>query len=363
MLFSERDMDVLRLLCWCQYIQPGDLQKVACETELCNLMRLGLVKQHRTSGAYALTNRGFLFMEDLFPGAVPSLAQSYHKDAIMRRLRVSRLALTAYRADVQIFTTSMAALSTSPALFLSAITRSRGSNPWGSTRVAAITRLGNMICAVHWVCPGIGKVALTDELTAFGNQAAPYRMLQRGMIFAGESYQDILAELTAPTPLKDAKLIPYGTVYRCIGLPVFLLSCDDTGAMQLRLMSVPDYRKRLTQAALKSQYCPPPEDLLGADALFQGTPFVMAADMDLRRIDAVLKTANERGCSQIAMAALEGQANAVLFSRYRDTGKARVFILTQAALTDVLGAPPALHTPSRLQFVTEKGEDVDAPLI
>ena len=363
MLFSERDMDALRLLCWCQYIQPGDLQKVACETELCNLMRLGLVKQHRTSGAYALTNRGLLFMKGLFPGAIPSLAQSYHKDAIMRRLRVSRLALTAYRAGVQIFTTSMADLSTSPALFLSAITRSRGSNPWGSTRVAAITRLGNMICAVHWVCPGIGKVALTDELTAFGNQAAPYRTLQRGMIFAGESYQDILAELTATAPLKDTKLISYGAAYHCMGLPVFLLSCDDTGAMQLRLMSVPNYRQRLTQAALKAQYRPPPEDLPSLDALFQGMTFVMAADMDLRRIDTALKTAYERGYSQIAVAALEGQAETVLFARYRDTGRARVFILTKAALTEVLGEPLQLHAPSRKQFLTEKGEVVDAPLI
>ena len=146
-------------------------------------------------------------------------------------------------------------------------------------------------------------------------------------------------------------------------LPVFLLSCDDTGAMQLRLMSVPNYRQRLTQAALKAQYRPPPEDLPSLDALFQGMPFVMAADMDLRRIDTALKTAYERGYSQIAVAALEGQAETVLFARYRDTGRARVFILTKAALTEVLGEPLQLHAPSRKQFLTEKGEVVDAPLI
>lgn len=363
MVFSERDMAVLRLLRWCQYVRPEDLTGLASKTELQNLMCLGLVKRHRTSGAYALTSRGLSFVGELFSGRVPNLSQSYHKDAILRRLRVSRVALTAYRAGVQIFTTSTEELSTSPTLFLSAITRGRGSNPWGSTRVAALMHLGGLICAVHYVCPGIGKVALTDELTAFSNQAAPYQTLQRGMIFAGETYQDILTELAEPGPERDTKLIPYGEVYRCLGLPVYLLSCDDVGALQLRLMSVPDYRRRLTQAALKSQYAPPPEDLPGLDAVFHGLPFVMAVDMDLRRIDAALKTAYERGCSQIAMAALEGQAEAVLFSRYRDTGKARVFILTQAALTEVLGGPPVLHTPPRMQFVTEKGDVVDAPLI
>lgn len=363
MLFSQRDMAILRLLYWCQYIRPEDLCRVAPEVELSNLVSLGLVKQHRTSGAYALTNKGHLFLRSIFSDAVPALAESYHKDAISRRLRVAGVAVTAYRAGVQIFTTSMEDLSSSPSLFLSAITRSRGSNPWGSTRVAALAHLGDLICSIHYVCPGIGKVALTDELTAFGNQAAPYRMLQRGVIFAGSSYQDILTELAAPRPEKETKLIPYGEVYRCLGLPVYLLACDDTGAMQLRLMSMPQYRQRLTQAALKSQYRPPPEDLPGLDAIFQGMPFVMAADMNLRRIDAALKSAYERGYPQIAMAALEGQAETVLFARYRDTGKARVFILTNAALTEVLGGPPQLHAPSQMQFLTKKGEVVDAPFI
>ena len=63
------------------------------------------------------------------------------------------------------------------------------------------------------------------------------------------------------------------------------------------------------------------------------------------------------------MAALEGQAEAVLYARYRDTGMARVFTLTEAALTDFLGGPPTLYTPTRTQFLTEKGDVVDAPPI
>ena len=37
------------------------------------------------------------------------------------------------------------------------------------------------------------------------------------------------------------------------------------------------------------------------------------------------------------LAALEAQAEAVLYARYRDTGKARVFTLTDAALQEFLG--------------------------
>ena len=363
MVFSIRDMTALQLLYWCQYVRPENFYRVVPETELLNLMCLGLVKRHRNSGAYALTANGLRFMQVHFPAAMPSLTQSYHKGALARRLRVSDFVLTAYRAGIHIFTTSMEELSGSPSLFLSAITRSRGSNPWGSTRVAAIAHLSDLVCAVHYVCPGIGKLALTDELTAFNNQTVPLRALRRGFIFAGENYGSILEELEAPQMTRGQKLASYGEAYRCLSLPVFLLPCDDVGALQLRLMSVPDYRKRMTMAALKAQYHPPPADRPDLDAIFQGMPFVMAADMDLRRVDSALQIAQNQGRPQIAVAALEGQADLVLFSRYRDFGLTRVFTLTDESLTAVLGAAPHLHMPARTQYLTEEGDVIDAPPI
>lgn len=35
MLFSEREIDALRLLCWCQYIGMDDMRKLLTETEQC----------------------------------------------------------------------------------------------------------------------------------------------------------------------------------------------------------------------------------------------------------------------------------------------------------------------------------------
>ena len=360
MIFSQRDIDALRLLCWCQYIQPEDLNVVSTSTERKYLIFLGLVRRHRGSGALTLSTNGRALLRDIFEGRLPQLTQSYHGDAIQRRIRLSRMALTAYRGSVDIFTTKTGSMMASPSLFLSAVSRSRGSNPWGSTRIAAIANLGNTLYAVHYVCPGIGKIALTDELTAFTNQTARFRNARRAFIFAGESYTDILTELEQTSKL-HTKLILYGDAYRCLQLPVHLLSCDDTGAVQLQIMSAPDYRKKLTQAALKNQYQPPPKDVPAWDALFQGLPFVMAADMDLRRVDAAIRAAHEQEINQIAVAALRGQAETVLFPRYRDTGLARVFVLTDEAISEVTGRPPVPYTPPRTQFITPKGDVVDAP--
>lgn len=283
--------------------------------------------------------------------------QSYHSHVVLRKIRVSKLVITAYRAFVNVFSTDV---QSDPAMILSSLTRVSGHNPWGSTRIASVANLGNTLYAVHYVCPGIGKLALTDELTAFTNQTARFRNARRAFLFAGESYTDILSELEQSSKT-DTKLILYGDAYRCLQLPVHLLSCDDTGAVQLQIMAVPDYRKKLTQAALKSQYQPPPKDVPAWDALFQGLPFVMAADMDLRRVDAAIRAAHEHGMKQIAIAALRGQAETVLFSRYRDAGLARVFVLTDEAISEVTGRPPVPYAPPRTQFMTPKGDVVDAP--
>ena len=359
-MFSQSDIDTLRLICWCQFVRPEVLNSISKPVEQDNLLCLGLIQYHKKSGAFTLTRKGRSFLQEIM--ALPNLTKSYHKDAVERRLRLTNLALTAYKGTANIFLTAPEELSDSPTLFLSAITRGRGANPWGSTRVAAIAHLGDLFCAVHYVCPGIGKLALTDELAAFSNQTARFPGAKRAFLFAGERYQDILTELEADTQT-DTKLISYGGVYQCLQLPIHLLSCDDTGAVQLQIMAQPDYRTRLARAALKEEYQPPPLDVPVWDALFSGVPFVIAADMDLRRLDAAIQTARSRGVKRIAVAALDGQAKTVLLPRYEDTGQAKVFVLTDEAISRVTGRPPVPYTPPRAQFLTEKGDVVDAPPI
>ncbi len=361
-IFSRRDIDALRLACWCQAIDPKDLRKLLTETEYENLISMKLIRRHERSGAVMLTAGGLSLLKMVYgDSAIPKVSQCYRTSIILRRLRLAKLVLTAYQGNIDPFATSTSDLLQESRLFLSSLTRDRGTNPWGSTRIAAIAHLGDMICAMHYVCPGIGKLALTDELAAFSNQTAQFQDAKRVFIFAGESYSDILTELETSDPDTDSKLTSYGGAYRCLQLPVHLLSCDDTGAVQLQIMAQPDYRRHLTRAALKSEYQPSP--LPTWDALFRGMPFVLAANMDLRRLDAAVAAARQEGFQKIAVAALKGQAEAVLFPRYRDTGQARVFILTDEAVAEVTGRPPVPYTPPRTQFLTEKGETVDAPPI
>ena len=86
----------------------------------------------------------------------------------------------------------------------------------------------------------------------------------------------------------------------------------------------------------------------------------MAADMDLRRIDAAVEAARSDGISQIALAALPEQVGTVLNRRYRETGKARVFTITESALRELLGSTTPYALPN-LPFFTSEGSVLDVP--
>lgn len=363
MIFSVRDIDVLRLLCWCQNIRPDDLNFASTETERENLTFLALIKRHERSGTLTITAYGKTLLHTILEGAVPDQTFSYRQDIIQRRVRLSLLLMTAYRAGINVFTTTANSLSGQDAFFLTAVTRNRGHNPWGSARVGAIAHLGDVYYAAHYVCPDIGRMAVNDELAAFHNHTNFGKNTRRAFLFAGESYESIIEELKVLDEKKDGKLIRYGEAYRGLHAPIHLLSCDETGAQQLQIMAVSGYREKLTRLMLRSAYQPPPEDAPAWDGLYNGRPFVIGADMNLRRIDAAIRMARQRNCLPIALAALDGQGSAVLLRRYADPGYATVYKVTDGVLTELLGRTPSLYVPPHTQFLTKKGDVINAPLI
>ena len=360
MMLSCRDLDILRLLRWCRMIRSKELCEAFSKDEVMNLSAAQMIRFSDAAKAWLLTPCGNRVLGSAGFVLPPATAPTYREPDIIRRLRLAQIVTTAYAAGVNVFLMKESALQSSPSLFLPFLHRNRGSNPWGSTRVAALLHTGDLMCTVHWVSPGIGCVALTDELTAFQNHTAAISAKQRAMIFAASNYEEILAELDAAQENQNTRLQSYREVYDCLKLPLFLLPCNDTGCLQLRIMGVPNYRELLARIILKSHYVSPPANRAMYDAMYQGAPFVMAADMNLRRIDAAVETACSDGLSRIVLAAFPEQVEAVLNRRYRETGKARVFTITESALLELLGSI-APYAPPDLPFYTSEGSVLDVP--
>ena len=54
----------------------------------------------------------------------------------------------------------------------------------------------------------------------------------------------------------NTRLQSYREVYDCLKLPLFLLPCNETGCLQLRILGTPNYRELLARIILKSHYVP-----------------------------------------------------------------------------------------------------------
>jgi hypothetical protein len=148
------------------------LSNVFSETEILNLIGAGFIKLHQPSESFVLVARGHRFLEDECGIDAPRTVASYKENDIARRVRTARLALTAYRAGLNIFTSGLDELAAGSSFFLPSVARGRGRNPWGNTRVAAIGCLGNLLCAVYSLYAKCGRLALSDELRAFTGNIA-----------------------------------------------------------------------------------------------------------------------------------------------------------------------------------------------
>ena len=103
MVFCVREIEALRLLGWCQYIRPAQLLRVVSETELSNLLTMKLIKYHSKSEALILTAEGRrLLAENIW---LPDTPRTYHADAVVRRLRLASLLLTAYQSGINVYAT------------------------------------------------------------------------------------------------------------------------------------------------------------------------------------------------------------------------------------------------------------------
>jgi hypothetical protein len=364
MLFSVRDMDILRLLRWCRFILPEDLSRCFSEAEIHNLIAAGLLKTHSKSGALILTVNGNRLLDRAFSKILPDIPLSYSEKDIRRRLRVARLTLTSYKAGLDVFSDDITGLANDSTFFMPSVMRGRGKNPWGNTRIAALANTGGTVYGIHSVCTDAGKLALADELRAFTNNTGFITDSPRAIIFAGESYSALADELVCAKDEFGKRIVSYGEAYRRITVPVHLLSCDDVGAKQLRVMSQPDYRVKLVRAALPWDYLPPPASGADCDGIFEGAPLLMAADMDLRRVDAAYELQKSRGNKRIGLLVFKGQAESFFYKRYRDTGKARVFEITDDALREFFGGSPlTLCEPPDAPFIPSKGVTLRVPPI
>lgn len=362
MLFSVKEIEALQLLRWCRYVPKEELLKTFSEEEIEPLMKLGFMTLYKKRNGYILTNPGHRFLESFSDDLPEKVRPSYHEEDMQRKGRVAAFAITTYRAGLMT-ACAKSELEKTGTCYLTSQSRNTGINPWGNSRIAAIVHLGDILCSVHYIAPGIGKISLVDELNTFNNNTASLRDFRRAVIYTGESYESILEALSERNEEPESRRTTYADAFGKFSMPVFIVPCDTVGAMQLSMMRMPDYRQRMVKIAFGDTgiVSPPPADHPEWDAMYQGRPLVMAADMDFLRIDAAVGSAAASPYKKAYLLCLEGQKEP-LRKKYKAKGMAEsiIYILWEKP---ELKREVFLYTPPDRQFETAKGEVIHVPPI
>ena len=101
---------------------------------------------------------------------------------------------------------------------------------------------------------------MTNELGHLHNLASVFSETldtPQALILAGESYQSVYEVLTKKTLSKrhgKKGFVDYSEAYQKLSIPACIVSCDNTGVMQLAVMRQTDYRARIAQAAFGARW-------------------------------------------------------------------------------------------------------------
>jgi len=342
LLLTVRELELLKLLCWCRTVPPPEAwtADIYNENDVLIWENLGLVAVSRNGkyirprpNAYKmLETAGYSFYGDVTPQTKQHTLDRWNTAA--------KIVFTFHSAGIDVFNDTA---GHSPDIYISALaakSRSIG-NPFGSTKFYGIFQTSETLYLVFYADDA--GVYFQKELTLFHSYIDRSPIQKTGLIFMGSSSLEIgdtVFHVRSPTEQAKKKYNTdsFGKIFSTTSLPVHFVPLGREGAQMLRYIAMPQYRERLTKLILRRSYQPPYDGLPDTDAVHYQPPHLPAAitlDMDIKRIDRAIIAAKEHGFPKIVLYALPEQMS---FLREHYKGQADVIMVNTAGLEKELGA-------------------------
>jgi hypothetical protein len=366
MILDNFDLLMLRLAGKYRWLPSGSLgafRQDAHKAGIDALFGLGFMKAARGGKYVMLTQKGCKFLRGLGHPADGAGNRAYENNpALRRRLEVCRVMLTALRAGTDTLRDGVDSLREQPVFYPAFALRTGEGNLMNAASCVGFGHWGDAVYMLQYAGAESRGMYLSNELSRLRGIAAVYGGLNApaAMIFAGESCAEVYERVQRAAPREAQSrtvrgFTDYADAYRLCDVPVHLLSCDETGAVQLAIMSEPGYRDKIAFAAFGGKLTRD-ADIPGADGCVDGRPLVIAADMDVRRVFRVIAEAQRLGRREVMLAALRGQIRDFWLKTLPKDKGVTPLVIGENVLTAAFGKPITLYTPPRGAAVDKNGE-------
>ncbi len=364
MIFDAAEIELLRLAGWFKGL-PSDLSQrfassVFSPAGIDALEAFRLLYHAGERRQYRLTPLGWDFLAEIgFP--YPQDAK-YVSDPVKtrRREQAAKVMLTFHRAGFDVFRDGLEALD-HPGVFLSteAMQRSlrrQNTKVWNGLRMCGVGRLGDCGCLAHFADER--GMYFVNEMTRFRQATAG--CAQTISVYAADRYTDAAWWLIHEPPAGETKhksdWTSFCTAARMTQIPLHLLECSDAGAVQLLVMGTPGYRERIARLVLAEAYQPSHGGLPDTDASLDGTPLVVAMDMDVKRLQRACQAAFGAGLSRLSIVAFPEQLG-TLVELFGAVGQIEFYQVEKEQVAEALRL--RLHDPGKEPFCRKEGGYLD----
>lgn len=366
MLYDRRDFGLLRLAGTYQWIPLAPLRALTSLQQLCHeaelLSTLGLLTFSRSNQYLMPSPAGYQFLASMeLDCRAPTKRPYAQSPALRRRLEVGTILLTCLGAGIEPAYDKVERLKRQPVFLPAFALRGGDGNLMNAASCAGFGHWGDQAYLLLYVSRRSPGFFMNNELSHLHNLASVFSErldTPQVLLLAGESYRSVYEVLSDRTPSeRNGKkgFVDYSQAYPRLGIPVFLVSCDNTGVMQLAIMRQPGYRARIAQAAFGARWRPEDDRLPEADGHVDGNPLVIAVDMDLRRLERVCRDACQQGRREILVAALEGQMSGLLLERFPRGAPVRALRINAQVLSVAFGGACAVGDPWPDEPLSRKG--------
>jgi hypothetical protein len=323
MILDNREIELLRLAAKYRWLPFSDLD-VYSERGMKEIAKLlsktGHIGISRNKIYIKPTPKGYSYLNDIgYPYEAPARRAYANSTTLRRRLETSEIMLTCHRAGIDTLRDDVDALADQPVFLPAFDFRTIDANVMSNAKCAGFGHFGNKAYMFHYVNEQNGGMYMINETGIFHNLSSVFSESldkPKGGIFAGPNYREIFACLSktdSSTSRGIMGFFSFAEVYRQTVWPIHLLSCDEVGAIQLALMRQPDYNAKIAQTAFGGDWSPPDKEIPFADGSIRGDPLVIAADMNIRRIQKVCKAIAQLGKKRVLIAAFQSQLDSLLW--------------------------------------------------
>jgi hypothetical protein len=368
MLLDMTDIEVLKTVGKYRWLPYKDLSLFNFEALGGNTEKLALLGLLRISGSgryISLPETGRILLERLGYEADMGGNRAYENSpALRRRLETALIMLTCLRAGIGVLPSNVYALSEQPVFLPAFMLRggggATGTNLMNAASCAGFGHFGDAAHMFFYVGKESGGMYLTNELSHLHNLSPVFGAGRRAsaMIFAGKSYAEVYARVQKSLMPKKggAKgFVDYSEAYERTEIPIRLLSCDETGAMQLAVISRPGYAAAIARAAFSERWNPRDAEIPEADGRVGDIPLIISADMDVRRAKKVWESAKRLGRKEVMLAALPAQINSLYIELLPKNGLVTPLSIEADLLATAFGKGFSLYSPKTLPAEDGKG--------